>query len=649
MSARALLRSLLLVVLLSTCTVDASSHTERAPRRTPPPAELTTSVEPILADLLAFHPERVTRSIGSHDPKGANRDNACEGMPYEDGWRVMFHAKGEGRMVRLWMNADEKIDIPDGWKELWIETDGITRYRGPVLDFFQGKGPWQAPLVLDHPKSSGGYLSLVPFAYLHDASIKVRGYPYFYQVTSRQGPGTAAGPSAEDVSSFLSEEWWTHAPAPTDDAAIDATHPKLLARGPRLVRALTLAVDEKNLPRLRLRFGDAPSFPASMLFGFATQRTDANAKDVRPIPIPDIHSVFIHSDPKNQVLQARFPLPLRVGETLVLEATPGAPVDVRTGVDAVDDATIEKSGARVVAQYREQYGPGVETTFPWLETTGPTALVSTVEETSEGIPGNRGFLEGDEMVRVDGMRAPLYLGTGTEDYFNGGWYFWGTHSNPLSGLSRFDVLHDEQGWGYALFEHSMYRHHALDPIVARDGMRFGMEAGETGSYTPIFFRTFALAYAWDAPHEIADARFVLGDEQQSSLDGVPFGAPQAWVTSALDAEHGQLPFEWPVRSRRGLTDLRVPCDAGAPPTGMLLQRAFDQGVTGQLASVRAGKALADPFYEIFKNEDRRFFEDEEWIVLAPEDCANGFVDVEIDARGSPGAFTEIGYEAKLFR
>ena len=38
-----------------------------------------------------------------------------------------------------------------------------------------------------------------------------------------------------------------------------------------------------------------------------------------------------------------------------------------------------------VAQYREQYGPGVETTFPWLETAGPTALISTVEETSEGI------------------------------------------------------------------------------------------------------------------------------------------------------------------------------------------------------------------------------------------------------------------------
>lgn len=645
-----LLRTFGIAAILSTCTVDASTRTERMPRRKPSPVTVTTSLDPIFADMLAFHPERVTRMIGSHDPTGANRDNACEGVPVEGDWRVMFHAKGEGRVVRLWMNADDQIDVPDGWKELWIETDGVTRYRGPVLDFFRGNGPWKAPLVLDHPKSSGAYLSLVPFPYEHEASIKIRGYPYFYQVTYRQGPGTSDGPSAEAIAALLQDDWSKRAPDANVALAIEPSRPVTLARGPTLVRQLSVAVAEKDLARLRLRIGDGASFPLTLLFGFATARTDAAAQDVHPIGFPEIHSVFIDSDREKQLLRTRIPLPLRAGESLVLEAAPSSTtaskVDAHVGIDAVQDAVVAQSGVHVVAQYREQYGPGTETTFPVFETTGPSEMISMVEETSEGIPGNRGFLEGDEMVRVDGMRAPLYLGTGTEDYFNGGWYFWGKHSNPLSGLTRFDVLHDEQGWGHALFEHSMYRHHLLDPIVARDGMRFGLEAGETGKYAPIFFRTFALGYAWPSPERVADARF---DLNSSDADPDRFGAPQTFVHSPLDAEHGQPPIDFPVRSRKGVTHLRVPCSVESPPSGMLLQRAYDQATAPQLALVRVGKAAADPFFEIFRNDDRRYFEDEAWITLAPEDCRDGFVEVEIDARGSSGGFTEVGYEAKLFR
>ena len=33
------------------------------------------------------------------------------------------------------------------------------------------------------------------------------------------------------------------------------------------------------------------------------------------------------------------------------------------------------------------------------------------------------FLEGDEMIYVDGEKEAAIKGTGTEDYFNSGWYF----------------------------------------------------------------------------------------------------------------------------------------------------------------------------------------------------------------------------------
>ena len=75
---------------------------------------------------------------------------------------------------------------------------------------------------------------------------------------------------------------------------------------------------------------------------------------------------------------------------------------------------------------------------------------------------------------------PFQLGTGTEDYFNGGWYFLSTLTNALSGQPRFAVDTPEDGWAHARFEHALYRDHVLDPIVGRAGVHFGFEAGEFG-------------------------------------------------------------------------------------------------------------------------------------------------------------------------
>jgi hypothetical protein len=649
--ARLLLGGPLLVTLLALPLRDVEASRPHPPRRKPEATTLPRTLPRMLGEMMTFHPERITRMLGSHDPGGRNRDNSCEGMPLEGDWRTIFHAKGEGRIVRLWMNADDEIDIPKGWLEIEIELDGRVAYRGPPLALFKGEGPWKAPLVLDHPKSSGAYLSLVPFPYLHDARIRFKGYPQFYQVSYQQGPGASIGPSAEETAELLGETWWTSAKTPESHVELARDRPAILARGPTLVRALTMNVAPEILPRLRVRVGREPPFPASMLFGFATARTDekglANPELAHPIEWPPLQSALSFSDPKAHRLATRLPIPLRAGETLTLETDNASTLTIDATVVAERDDVVESSGTRFVAQYREQYGPGLETTFPVFEQQGPVQFVSLVDETAEGIPGNRGFMEGDEMIRLDGMPYPLLLGTGTEDYFNGGWYFWGVHTNPLSGLTRFQVLNDERGWGYAFFEHSMYRQHVLDPIAARSGMRFGFEAGETGAYAPIFFRTLALGYAFDGPKELSRTRFVLDEAAQGP--GVRFGEVDSWITSPIDAERNQPPVTFPVRARRGITRLEVPCPGGLAPSGLLLLRTFDQGTSGQSASIRIEGQSVDPFFELYANTDRRLAQDSTYILLSGEDCRDDVVSIEIDARGSAAAFTESAYEAIVYR
>lgn len=62
---------------------------------------------------------------------------------------------------------------------------------------------------------------------------------------------------------------------------------------------------------------------------------------------------------------------------------------------------------------------GTDITF--LDVEGAGHLVGVVESMMG--PLNRSYLEGDEHIYVDGSRSPVINGTGTEDFYNAGWYF----------------------------------------------------------------------------------------------------------------------------------------------------------------------------------------------------------------------------------
>ena len=88
---------------------------------------------------------------------------------------------------------------------------------------------------------------------------------------------------------------------------------------------------------------------------------------------------------------------------------------------------------------------------------------------AQSYDGNFGFLEGDEMIYVDGEKKPSIHGTGTEDYFSSGWYFsTGEYSGPYHGL----VYKDD-----SLARIAAYRLHIPDQIPFRKSVIFTMEHG----------------------------------------------------------------------------------------------------------------------------------------------------------------------------
>ena len=108
---------------------------------------------------------------------------------------------------------------------------------------------------------------------------------------------------------------------------------------------------------------------------------------------------------------------------------------------------------------------------------------------------NFSFLEAMLRAYIDGGEEPLWLSSGTEDYFLGTYYFnRGLYHTPVAGLS-----HKKQEPG-GLCSFSAYRFHDQDPIVFQKGLRLVWRNGEEKDgkfFGPAPPETsHAVSYAW---------------------------------------------------------------------------------------------------------------------------------------------------------
>ena len=516
--------SVAFLALLFASLVLATSPTSAAQR----PPQLP-GVPAVLSELLRFRPQWITRSVTSHDPWGHNGDGNGNGMREENCYRTLFHEKGEGRILRLWMTANREREVPREYEELWIQTDGVTVFRGKPLDFFEGRGPWQAPLVLGYEASSGAFLSYVPFAYLREAKILFKGNPHYFQVTYREGQGSSQGPTAPELKQFMSENWASDTSQLLAETGREVRSEfETVASGPSLITRLSVRLERsEDLRSTFIAVGQNPPVPLAFFFGLgSTGEDDAHGW-------AEFQNAVQAVQPSAKQLSSRLPIPLGPGETLRLIAAPGARLRVAT--QELTRLPQPYDQARFALQYRDQTGPGTETTMPFFESGGAFHVLSLTEEILDGIPGNRGYLEGDEMIRIDGMKSLVQHGTGTEDYYNGGWYFLGAHANAFAGQPRFVVRDWEDQWKHARFIHSLYRLHLSDPIIARKGIRFGFEAGELGAYQPVRYRTLVTAYQFPSVQPRSTEVYFPADAREA-------------VTSAVDAERAQSPISFTVSS-----------------------------------------------------------------------------------------------------
>lgn len=192
-----------------------------------------------------------------------------------------------------------------------------------------------------------------------------------------------------------------------------------------------------------------------------------------------------------------FPMPFAHGARL--ELVNESPMNVPSFYYQIDYQQMDSLSGDDIGRFHCQWRRDIRTdpkaNYLILDAEGHGQFVGTILEMQGYGDRNISFLEGDEMVYVDGEAAASIKGTGTEDYFTSGWYFnRGTYSGPFHGLIvKDDTLNSRI---------VAYRFHIGDQIPFTRSIRFTIEHGhaneELGDYASVAFWYQA------EPHKVFD-------------------------------------------------------------------------------------------------------------------------------------------------
>ncbi|HET8937859.1 MAG TPA: DUF2961 domain-containing protein [Polyangiales bacterium] len=370
-------------------------------------------------------------------------DRSVECAPGDDGY-LLAAADGPGYISRIALAVGPNSLKPtDELIRIYIDDAETPTYEGRWLDWYDGsEAPFVAPLT---GWFSGMIVNYVPFSYQRKLRVFANNlhagdYYYYYQVTTHSVEKTAPF----DKAALLREEAGRELKAGLDaanmvpDAKPWADELITLQAGgeqtvwtrdtPGTLTKLTLELDEANAQQvlsqvsLRLTWEDEtnPAVDVTLadLFG---ARLETSELETLPMSV--------HKDNGKLQLQLRLPMPFRARARLTLaaaaEATGGIKVQAHAeGVDrtprgawghlqtTVQQRTRANQGDRYVVA--ELDGPGKYVGTMMHMVGGPNSFSILPE------PGPFNFLEGDEQAEIDGSS---YGGTGSEESFNGGWYF----------------------------------------------------------------------------------------------------------------------------------------------------------------------------------------------------------------------------------
>jgi hypothetical protein len=408
-------------------------------------------------------------SVSSYDRTGGNNDGFGGQYSYvrkEKDGLVLADLEGPGIIYRIWTPTPT-----DDVLEFYFDGENEPGIQVKFRDLFLGKHPaFERPLV---GFGAGGFYSYVPVPYEKSCKVFLRAERMqFYQLNyATYPPGTGiksfrAERTAEqsrqvekarklfesagrDISAYVVPEGGTVetvAAKVTLEAGKAATlfetnRPGRIV-GIRLWPAEALKGKKRDIVLRAYWDGDAEpaiASPAGDFFGYAWGE-------------PAMKSLLVGT--AEGVNYCYFPMPFDKSGRIELYAEPGLDrnVSLQAQVLFVPIGRRENEG-RFYALWRRENPTTKGKPFTFIETGGRGHLAGLTQQSQGLEAGNTYFFEGDDQTMIDGEL--VIHGTGSEDFYNGGWYdvagrWEARRSFPLSGCLAYQKHLGRTG-AYRLF------------------------------------------------------------------------------------------------------------------------------------------------------------------------------------------------------
>lgn len=463
-------------------------------------------------DLLPqFQEDVLVKQISSYDTTGGNDDGFSGKFSFlrkENGTSIIADLKGSGVIQRIWTPTPTDDTI-----QFYFDGETTPRIELKFIDLFSGeKHPFLRPVV---GNEVGGYYCYLPVPYQKSCKIIFKGKRMqFFQIQYREIVGNNSISSfprkfskEEDEALSLVQNIWkrsgenlmTILPATqvqvkheTKSVVLKAGEIKSIFSSPKGGRIVGIELT----PQLQLndRFKDlilrarwdnesvaAINCPVADFFGYAFGK-------------PSMQSMLVGV--RDGIHYCYLPMPFSKEANIELEFLKNPlnksleiPVNVTV---YYSDTKLSANEGKLYSEWKREINPEMGKPYQILSKTGRGHYVGTLLQ-SQGInSGMTIFFEGDDQCTIDG-ELRLH-GTGSEDYFNGGWYALADRWDQALSLP----MHGCMAYSIPLAHTAAYRFLMTDKISFNNDIFQSIEHGPENNNIPVDYTSVAFYYC-DTP------------------------------------------------------------------------------------------------------------------------------------------------------
>lgn len=390
-----------------------------------------------------------TTLISTYDRTGGNNDFNWFPSEAEDGWLTLADLEGPGYLSRFWatgVSEDQEIHfLVDGER-----TPRIQITRAQLMD---GRFPFELPLASWEQNCLYSYVP-IPFEQSLKVVIRDRGYKghtgwprLFYHINWARLPDDMVVQSfpreltSEDVAALehagqvLMKGRDGEAGAESYELKAEAGgSARIVLEGPAVIKELRITPDLSAI--------DSASGRSEALAGLSLViRWDGSEEASVCVPLAAavgsgwarvrFSSMYFGAESGDLIL--RFPMPFMASAEIEIANHANSDLPVKVDVLPAHSASSANNGGYFHASWNRSGPDQIGRPHRVLSARGRGRYAGCILGVTS-LEKSWWILESDESIRIDDEAIPGWLGTGLEDYFNGGWYYSRALARPLHGV-----------------------------------------------------------------------------------------------------------------------------------------------------------------------------------------------------------------------